>query len=297
MASGCFDSHRLRPCEPGAPCDCRAALPLPSGEAWVGLGLEDTEWPDAPAHIEVLSSALWLSTYVATAECYRRCVDDGGCTPLAEFVTFDAVDAVPTDSRFDAEYYEREANAELPIVPLRYVDAEAYCAWLGGRLPTNGEWERAARGVEGRGVPWDEPPEDPRTLDFEPLPDPSCEQAHLSHWPVDPEDREPRCPEYRWVLAPVGTHPAGAGPYGHLDLMGHPDQIVGGWYGPYPRGVVTDYAGPPTGTRRTTRGNAGDATLRASADGEDVTTATRLGIALYSTRCAFDAEPEPLLAR
>lgn len=293
LITGCFGSHTLRDCEPGAPCDCRAAFEIPPGDAWVGLGLPGDGDREAPAHIETLSAPAWLGRFEATAECYRRCIQAGECAAPGEHITFSIPDALPGGDAFDEAYYEREQNWELPMVPLRYSDAEAYCRWLGGRLPTNGEWERAARGTEGRVLPWREPPEgDPRIA--RPVEIEQCGYHHQAVGPGDPELLA--CDEYRLALTPVGTHPLGVGPFGHEELIGPPYEWVNDWMGPYPEGPVVDYRGPATGDTRIVRG--GDAQIRFPIDpAADLETRGWPDIWLFGVRCAFDAEPEPLLAR
>lgn len=302
LLAGCFGSHTLRDCEPDAPCDCRAARMLPAGDAWVGVGLEwiegHRETRDAPAHIETLSQPVWLARYEATAECYRRCVDEGACAPPGSHISFDVPGALPGGETYDEAYFEREPNSELPMAPLRFEDAEAYCQWLGGRLPTNGEWERAARGLEGRVLPWRDAPEgDPRTA--EPMTIERCGYRHEALGPELAMNIEIPCNEYLLALRPVGSHPEGVGPYGHEELVGEPSEWVADWMGRYPDGPVVDYTGPDTGENRVARG-VGTAQHRSQYTPETQQSLEWTSwphVLLVTTRCAFDEEPEPLLAR
>jgi formylglycine-generating enzyme required for sulfatase activity len=105
-----------------------------------------------------------------------------------------------------------------PISGISHDDAEAYCRFVSKRLPTEAEWERAARGSDARMYPWG---------DEKPTSDKAVYQAG--------------------VTEPVGSRPAGAGPYGHLDLAGNVWEWVADRYDPYayrrptaPEGIAGD---------------------------------------------------------
>jgi len=120
---------------------------------------------------------------------YRRCVAARRCSPVAD----------PTSTPADSSLLEDH----LPIVNVTWPDAQSYCRYVGGRLPTEAEWEKAARGTDGREYPWGD--------------EVSCERANWGNFDGEGPcaGRNPGHP------VAVGQYPDGASPYGVLDLGGN----------------------------------------------------------------------------
>jgi formylglycine-generating enzyme len=160
-------------------------------------------------HPVTLSSFDLDRTEVTVAQ-YARCVSAGRCRPPG----FAADDA-------------RFGRPDLPVTHVRWDDAVAFCAWAGGRLPTEAEWEYAARGSEGREFPWG-------TL-YNPR---LANHGAMAHDRTDATDG--------FVgLAPVASFPDGATPLGVLDMAGNAGEWVADVLELDPTGAPVGYAPNP----------------------------------------------------
>jgi sulfatase modifying factor 1 len=172
---------------------------------------------ELPRH-RVRLSSFWLDRTEVTVADYQQCVARGRCAP------------VPF-----ARGARRFAKPDLPVSLVTFADAEGYCRQRGARLPTEAEFERAARGLGGRQYPWGKA--------F------NSRVANHGRFGVDRTDPRDGFAE----LAPVGSLPAGRTPEGLLDLAGNVAEWVADLFAPYSPAMAVDPTGPrgPLGSATT----------------------------------------------
>jgi formylglycine-generating enzyme required for sulfatase activity len=176
-------------------------VPIPGGTFWMG----DPDYAK-PVH-KVTLSAFCIDKTEVTVAGFRACVQDGGCPPPS--ATVDWKD-IKSEERSKWSPYCTWGKRGLDQHPINCVDwkqATTYCEWSGGRLPTEAEWEYAARGKDGRLYPWGNQRPDANRLN---ACGGECGQAHM--YPDD--DGWP-------ATAPVGKFREGASAFGVLDMAGN----------------------------------------------------------------------------
>jgi formylglycine-generating enzyme required for sulfatase activity len=209
-------------------------------------GRDDTR----PTH-QVTLTAYCLDRTEVTAGAYQDCINAGVCEKPPASVNIPGI----TDKQKEAFTELCTArHKELSDHPINCVDwdmADKYCKWAKKRLPTEAEWEYAARGVEQRDFPWgDEKPDETRLN--------AC-GAECLKWGED--HLVPMKPMYPGDdgfagTAPVGHYPAGSTKLGEVDLAGNVWEWTADYYGTYSPDPVTDPKGPEKGAERVIRGGA-----------------------------------------
>ncbi|MBK9263833.1 MAG: SUMF1/EgtB/PvdO family nonheme iron enzyme [Polyangiaceae bacterium] len=189
-----------------------------------------------PPH-EVYLSDVWIDRTEVTVAQYRRCVAAGQCLepPYASGA-----------ARFD--------QPDFPVVMVSWFDATNYCAWAGGRLPTEAEWERAAKGTRGRRFPWG-------NVYNGSLANHGKVFGELVHealpWFVVNASETHDDSDGFTELAPVGSFRDGRTPDGIYDLAGNVDEWIHDYFKPeYPQGSLVNPRGPDQGELRVVRGGS-----------------------------------------
>ncbi len=190
-----------------APNDLGSMIKVQGGKFDMG-STDDTL--SSPVH-SVNVSSFQIDKYEVTVGDYKKCVDGGKCAPPLLLMSMNCNYNVPG----------REGH---PVNCVEWSDAKRFCGFAGKRLPTEAEWEYAARGNTGRTFPWGKN-------------EPSCTYAAFS------PDGKQKCASSTQV---VGTHPAGVSWSGALDMGGNVEEWVYDFFGDYDAGASSDPQGPKT---------------------------------------------------
>jgi formylglycine-generating enzyme required for sulfatase activity len=213
------------PPEPTGPSntDGSETIFIPGGTYLVGSSAEDPDaLPDEMPQHNVTLTGYYIFTHEVTNEMYQACITAGTCQPA---------DDLP-DEMFD---YDSDANFALfPVVNVDWNMADTYCEWAGGRLPTEAEWEVAARGENGNIYPWGNDA-------------PTCNTAGF-------EDCAGGVP----LPFMTGYFALGNSPWGVWDMAGNVWEWTNDWYepSPYTSERVTNPIGPWSGDYKVVRGGS-----------------------------------------
>ena len=169
---------------------------VPAGE--FTMGSDEAKSPDdmdeKPAH-QVYLDAFYIDKYEVTNKLYKACVDAGACQAPLDFNSFTR-----------SSYYDNPQFDNYPVIDVGWNMAKTYCEWRGAQLPTEAQWEKAARGTDARTYPWGEGI--------------SCDKAN--YWPKDEA-----C---IGDTTEVGTYESNVSPYGVYDMAGNVMEWVADWY-------------------------------------------------------------------
>ena len=208
---------------------------IDAGEFLMGAQAQDRKKPnydpeayedESPVH-GVYLDAFRMARYPVTVDQYRKFVEDEGYEQerwwnAGGFGEFSKPD----------EWDEQLQYPSRPVVYVSWFEAAAYCRWAGCRLPAEAEWERAARGTDGRRFPWGNADADPSRLNYD--------GSNIGH------------------VTPVGIYPLGATPEGICDLAGNVWEWCADWYGPYTAEALVNPLGPKEASVRVIRGGSWD---------------------------------------
>ena len=239
--------------------ECPAGMILiAGGEYFMGSEEKGAEDHEKPAH-KVKLSPYCIDTTEETVAQYKECSDKGGCRRAGKENSWNGL----TDAQrklYDplCNANDLEGRANHPINCVDWDQAREACEYRGARLPTEAEWEYAARGPDGRIYPWGDDPPGPTLLNacgkecvawMKKHPDPTSSPAAMY-----PED------DGFVHTSPVGSFPKGKSRWGLMDVVGNVWEWVADWYADYDKALatktLTDPKGPDTGTDRVIRGGA-----------------------------------------
>jgi formylglycine-generating enzyme required for sulfatase activity len=223
-------------------------VPVPAGTFLMGSPQGEGDSDEQPQR-KVTLSAYCIDKTEVTVAAYAACVAARGCSaaPLTVNGTNDTAEA----KKFSSQRCNRTDRPDHPINCVDWDQAAAYCAWNGKRLPTEAEWEYAARGNDGRVYPWGEEAPSPKWLNACGTECNSKEDAKREKgvWHVMYDDND------GWKnTAPVGSFPEGRSPSGALDMAGNVWEWTADWYGGYAMQAELNPQGTSTGTSRVFRG-------------------------------------------
>lgn len=178
------------------------------------MGSEKGQQDEKPVR-QIYLDSYWIDKHEVTNAQYALCVEDIGCT-----------EPVHTNSYSQSQYFNNPTFGNYPVIYITWEQARDYCEWAGGDLPTEAQWEKAARGTDGRIYPWGN---------------------------TAPDTRKANYGEGNDTMV-VGSYPDSASPYGALDMAGNAWEWVRDWYWTYDASETENPAGPDSGISRVLRG-------------------------------------------
>jgi len=220
---------------------------VPAGE--FTMGSEYGAANEKPIH-QVYLDLYYIDQYEVTNALYKACAYAGVCR-LPDITS-------ENHQYFRDDYYRNPKFDNYPAVSVSWSMAKAYCVWRGARLPTEAEWEKAARGTDGQTYPWGE----------------GVNNTYANF--------------NQLATTPVGAYEKGKSIYGIYDMAGNVWEWVNDWYGEtyYKDSPSANPLGPSSGTYRVLRGGSwyiGDPSIRSTYRSGGTPDYTRMSVGF---RCA-----------
>jgi eukaryotic-like serine/threonine-protein kinase len=177
------------------------------------MGSDNSDRNQRPPH-KVFLDTFWIDQTEVTNAQYLLCVKEGACV-----------------SPHESDYFRDTKNDNHPVIYISWAEAQTFCTWAGKRLPTEAEWEKAARGDDARIYPWGNQKPNSSLLNY-------FDTVHGT--------------------TEVGKYPSGASQYGVMDMAGNVWEWTSDWYDPdyYKISPMRNPKGPINGTRKVLRGGS-----------------------------------------
>jgi formylglycine-generating enzyme required for sulfatase activity len=185
----------------------------------IGSGCELAWFTDNEPPHQVFLEDYYIDKYEVTNASYKACVKEGVCDlPFS------------LETRLHDDYYSSSEFDNSPVVNVNWDQAKTFCEWRGTQLPTEAQWEKAARGTDERNYPWGG--------------ELSCSNANYSECSGD--------------ITEVGSYESGVSPYGVYDMAGNVSEWVADWYQQtyYFESPSSNPSGPDSGEKKIIRGSA-----------------------------------------
>jgi formylglycine-generating enzyme required for sulfatase activity len=247
------------------PKDETTMVYVPGGTFQMGSDESDplADADEFPRH-EVTVDGFWMGQTEVTNAQFAAFLNEAGdrAENGAKFIELEK--GYCRIERAEEEYRSRPAAANYAVVMVSWYGANAYCGWVGGRLPTEAEWEYAARGAEGRLYPWGDDA-------------PTCERAHRSACAT--------------CAKAVGQLPEGASWCGVLDMAGNAWEWVADRYGEYPAEKQVNPTGPTSSGLQIARGGGWHANAKELRTTYRLESGAGSCVGCIGFRCAYDNAP------
>jgi eukaryotic-like serine/threonine-protein kinase len=234
------------------PADGADMVYVPEGVFVMGSNSRDAYDDEKPVHIVHLDS-FWIYQYEVTNDLFAVFVKETGYLTTAEAQGYSLLWqggswVMQPDTHWAAPHGPGSniiGFGDHPVAHMSYYDAAAYCEWAGGRLPTEAEWEKAARGVDSRMYPWGNSSVTGDKVNY-------CDM-HCSYDWADNNQNDGFV-----YTAPVGSFPMGISPYGAFDMAGNVWEWVEDWFDGkfYHTSPYQNPSGPTNGEFRSVRGGS-----------------------------------------